>query len=237
MAVSSSFQSWEGFWRDAPSGRGEVLWDADPEFVAATHLPLFEPYFDASLPVVDLGCGNGTQTRFLAQRYGRTLGADLSFAAILQARAGDPAGSAEYRQLDAGDVATLQVLHRELGDSNIYLRGVLHQALPEDRADIARGIATLTGARGRVFDVEPAPTAKDVFATLMRRPEGPPAKLRAIFDHGITPAEAGDEEFERLLCEAGLTVLAAGELPLSTTVLAADGSRIELPSRWLVAGQ
>ncbi len=36
---------------------------------------------------------------------------------------------------------------------------------------------------------------------------------------------------------AGLTVLDDGELPLATTVFAPGGHRIELPSKWLVAGR
>ncbi len=37
--------------------------------------------------------------------------------------------------------------------------------------------------------------------------------------------------------EAGLEVFASGELPLTTTEFTADGSRIELPSTWLVVGR
>ncbi|TQE39826.1 SAM-dependent methyltransferase, partial [Streptomyces ipomoeae] len=36
---------------------------------------------------------------------------------------------------------------------------------------------------------------------------------------------------------AGLTVIAGGELPLLTTEHTAEGVRIELPSRWYVAGR
>ncbi|BFO17030.1 hypothetical protein SHKM778_34180 [Streptomyces sp. KM77-8] len=43
----------------------EVFWDAEPALTAARHLALFEPRLtDPGLPLVDLGCGNGTQTRF-----------------------------------------------------------------------------------------------------------------------------------------------------------------------------
>jgi hypothetical protein len=36
---------------------------------------------------------------------------------------------------------------------------------------------------------------------------------------------------------AGLTVLATGEIPLTTTEFTPDGTRIVLPSKWLVAGR
>lgn len=40
-----------------------------------------------------------------------------------------------------------------------------------------------------------------------------------------------------LLRAAGLTVIASGELPLITTEFTADGARIELPSKWVIASR
>lgn len=64
MAVTSRYLgAWEGFWRDAPEEPGSVIWDAEPALGAERHLTLFRPHLaDPALPVVDLGCGNGTQT-------------------------------------------------------------------------------------------------------------------------------------------------------------------------------
>jgi hypothetical protein len=47
-------------------------------------------------------------------------------------------------------------------------------------------------------------------------------------------ADAAVPEYLRA---AGLAVLASGELPLVTTEFQADGARIELPSKWVVAGR
>ncbi|KAA6213068.1 class I SAM-dependent methyltransferase [Streptomyces albofaciens JCM 4342] len=237
MTGSSQYlRAWEGFWRDAPEGEGEVFWDSDPSLTAELHLPLFAAHFDAALPVVDLGCGNGTQTRFLARHYPRAVGVDLSAAAVAHARAGDPAGVAEYRRLDAADPAAVRALHGELGDVNVYLRGVLHQCASEDRPLIVANIATLLGRRGRIFAVEPAEASRDVFASLARRPEGPPGKLRAVLAHGIAPGEMADSVVPGLLAGHGLREIASGRLPLMTTEYLADGSRIEIPTNWLVAG-
>jgi hypothetical protein len=46
-----------------------------------------------------------------------------------------------------------------------------------------------------------------------------------------------DDAMPGYLRSAGLTVLASGELPLTTTESGPDGSRIVLPSKWLVAGR
>ncbi|MEV0368750.1 class I SAM-dependent methyltransferase [Streptomyces sp. NPDC050636] len=235
-ASSHCLQAWEGFWRDAPAGEGEVFWDSDPSLTAQLHLPYFEEHFDAALPVVDLGCGNGTQTRFLAGRYARALGIDLSAAAIEHALADDEKSVAEYRQLDAADSDAMHDLHDELGDANIYLRGVLHQCVPEDRARIVANIAGLLGSRGRIFAVEPAESSKEVLMSLAQRPAGPPAKLLAVLSHGIAPGEMADSVVPGLLREHGLRVAGEGELPLATTAFGADGARIELPTNWVVAG-
>ncbi|MGC5040764.1 class I SAM-dependent methyltransferase [Streptomyces sp. DT190] len=239
MSVTSRYrQSWEGFWREASDAPGAVLWDAEPALTVGPHLALFEPHLaDPALPLVDLGCGNGTQTRYLADRFPRVVGADLSAAALEHARRADPAGQAAYRQLDAAGKDEVQALHAELGDTNVYVRGVLHQCDPDDRQALADGIATLVGERGRAFLVELSGAAKAVLMGLASGPDGPPAKLATILRNGIAPGEVADEAVPAYLRSAGLTVLAHGELPLKTTEYRPDGTRVELPSLWLVAGR
>ncbi|MEV6943431.1 class I SAM-dependent methyltransferase [Streptomyces sp. NPDC051172] len=239
MSVTSRYrEAWEGFWRAAPEEQGAVFWDAEPTLTVGIHLVLFEPHLaDPSLAMVDLGCGNGTQTRFLADRFRRVVGADLSAAAVDHARHADPAGQATYRVLDAVEKSETETLHAEIGDANVYVRGVLHQAEPDDRQPMVDGIAALVGERGRVFLVELSEAAKPVLLGLAQSPAGPPAKLAPIFRHGIAPGEVADDAVPEYLRTAGLTVLASGELPLTTTEFDAEGNRIVLPSKWLVAGR
>ncbi|MEI5097634.1 methyltransferase domain-containing protein [Streptomyces sp. PmtG] len=239
MSVTSQYrEAWEGFWSEAPEDEGAVFWDAEPALTAGLHLALFEPHLAApGLPVVDVGCGNGTQTRFIADRFPRVLGVDLSAAAIEHARRADPAGQAEFRQLDAAEQSATAQLHAELGDVNVYMRGVLHQCEPDDRQPLADSLATLIGERGRAIVVELAEAAGPVLARLVQDAGGPPPKLAPVFAHGIAPGEVSDAELLDRLRAAGLTVHASGELPLTTTEFTADGTRVELPSTWLVVGR
>ncbi|MGV9649182.1 class I SAM-dependent methyltransferase [Streptomyces sp. NPDC003554] len=239
MSVTSRYrQAWEDFWREAPDEPGAVFWDAEPALTAGVHLTLFAPLLaDPALPVVDLGCGNGTQTRFLADHFRHVVGADLSPSALDHARRADPAGQAGYRPLDAAEKSETETLHAELGDTNVYVRGVLHQCEPDDRQSLVDGIATLVGERGRVFLVELAEAAGHVLKGLARSAEGPPAKLAPVFRHGIAPGEVADAAVPEYLRSAGLDVLASGDLPLVTTERSGDGTRIELPSKWIVAGR
>ncbi|WP_210584878.1 class I SAM-dependent methyltransferase [Streptomyces sp. GESEQ-35] len=239
MSVTSRYrEAWEGFWQEAPEEQGAVFWDAEPTLTVGVHLAIFEPQLpDPNLPMVDLGCGNGSQTRFLADRFPHVIGADLSEAALDHARRADPAGQATYRLLDACEKTEAGALHAELGDANVYLRGVLHQAEPDDRQSLVDGLATLVGERGRAFLVELSEAARPVLMGLAQSPAGPPPKLAPVFRHGIAPGEVADDAVPVYLHAAGLTVLASGDLPLITTELAPDGTRIELPSKWLLAGR
>ncbi|MEU9603299.1 class I SAM-dependent methyltransferase [Streptomyces sp. NPDC048057] len=246
MSVTSRYKdAWEGFWNEVPGDEpGEVIWDADPTLTAGLHLALYEPLVDApGLTLLDLGCGNGTQTRFLADRFPRVMGLDLSAAAIELARAalaaeGDrPSGEISFRRIDAVDKDAVAELHEELGDCNVYMRGVLHQADPKDRRPLVETLAVLLGDRGRAFVVELAEAAGARLASLAQAPDGPPPKLQPVFKHGIVPGAVADAAAVDLFESTGLTVLAGGDLPLTTTEYEQDGSRIELPSKWSVVGR
>ncbi|MFJ3804125.1 class I SAM-dependent methyltransferase [Streptomyces sp. NPDC090088] len=239
MSVTSRYRdAWEGFWREAPDEPGAVFWDAEPGVTAAVHVSLFEPHLtDPGLPLVDLGCGNGTQTRFLAGRFPRVLGVDIAEAALEHARHADPAEVVRYRVLDAAEKTEAEALHAELGDANVYMRGVLHQCEPDDRQPLTDAIATLVGTRGRVFLVELSEAARPVLGGLAQSPAGPPPKLAPIFRHGIAPGEVADDAVPEYLRNAGLSVLADGELPLTTTEFTPDGEPIVLPSKWVLAGR
>ncbi|MFE5855546.1 class I SAM-dependent methyltransferase [Streptomyces sp. NPDC056500] len=246
MSVTSRYRdAWEGFWAEVPDEPGAVFWDAEPALTASRHLARYEPLVeDAGLTMVDLGCGNGTQTRFLADRFPAVLGLDLADAAIdlarrqqEKARPSRCSGLLSFRTFDAVDMESVARLHEEVGDCNVYVRGVLHQADPGDRQHLAEAVGVLVGERGRAFVVELTEVAGTRLAQLVSSPSGPPAKLLPVFRHGIVPGALPDEELIELFARSGLSTLASGDLPLITTEYELDGSRVELPSKWLVLGR
>ncbi|MFI2345952.1 class I SAM-dependent methyltransferase [Streptomyces sp. NPDC019443] len=238
MNVPEDYRNaWESYWRETTDAPGEAIWDSDPSLTAEPHTELLLPYVDTALPIVDLGCGNGTQTRHLAGRFAKAVGVDLSHAAIEHARRADAAGVAEFEQLDLVDGAAVRELHRRLGDCHIYMRAVIHQSRPENRAAVADAVAELVGTRGRAFVVELVSASREVLRQAAEGPDGPPPKLRRVFAHGLKPADASDEEVPALLAEAGLDIFTSGDTALAQTEYLADGTRIELPARWFVAGR
>lgn len=142
---------WDSLWTAQPRVIGAATWDSDPSLIAALDLPHFLPHVDLALPLVDLGCGNGTQTRFLAEHFPRVIGVDVSEAGLAIAREINGAREVDYRRVDVLDPAGIAALHDELGDVNVYVRGVVHQLDPADRPTAVSALAVLAGTRGRVF--------------------------------------------------------------------------------------
>lgn len=239
MSVTGRYrEAWESFWRGFSGRPGAVCWDTEPALTAGVHVALFEPYLtEPDLPMIDLGCGNGTQSRFLADRFPRVIGADLAAAALDHARLADEAGAVGHRLLDGCDKSEVEALHTELGDTNVYMRCVLQHCDPEDRQSLVDGVATLVGEAGRAFLLELSEAAGPVLENLFRAPGGPPPTLAPVLEHGIAPFEIADDAVPAHLTAAGLTIVASGERPLITTEYAENGTRVELPSRWLIAGR
>src|SRR5262245_25690578 len=107
------FSSWESYWSTITGAPGEVFWDADPAQAAEQDWPRFAPYGDARLPLLDLGCGNGTQTRYLAQHWGSVIGVDISPAAVELAQATNAAANIVYRVLDLLSAEAVARLHAD----------------------------------------------------------------------------------------------------------------------------
>ncbi|MFG3008926.1 class I SAM-dependent methyltransferase [Streptomyces cinerochromogenes] len=238
MNVSENYRNaWESYWRETSDVRGEAIWDSDPSLSAAPHSELLLPHADRDRTIVDLGCGNGTQTRYLATRFAHAVGVDLSHAAVEHARRAANGAPVEFQQLDLTDTDAVRALHHKLGDVHVYMRAVIHQSEPAARPVVAAAVAELIGAEGRAFVVELTSASRDVLKRAAAEPGGPGPKLRRVFHHGLKPADAPDDEIPRLLAEAGLTVLAEGETTVPQTEHLADGTRIDLPAHWYVLGR
>ncbi|WP_330336953.1 class I SAM-dependent methyltransferase [Streptomyces sp. NBC_00557] len=235
MNVSDKYRSnWESYWSETSDDTGEAIWDSDPALSAEPHSALLLAHADPARTIVDLGCGNGTQTRHLATRFARAVGVDLSHAAVEHARRATSDGAVEFEQLDLTDSAAVRDLHERLGDVNVYMRAVIHQSEPEARPAVAAAVAELIGAEGRAFVVELTSGSRDVLRRAVSQEGGPGPKLQRVFQHGLKPADADDSEIPRLLGEAGLKVLAEGETVVPQTEHLTDGTRIDLPAHWFV---
>ena len=135
-----------------------IIWDAAPgagNEEIRHHLQAMAGAMDTSLPVIDLGCGNGTITRRLTEIFPSVLGVDVSPGAVAAARAAQPQDPGlRFRSLDATQPTAAAGLARELGDANVFVRGVFHVLSRRRQARLADSIEALLGTRGRVYLVE-----------------------------------------------------------------------------------
>ncbi|MFD4509108.1 class I SAM-dependent methyltransferase [Streptomyces sp. NPDC058457] len=229
--------AWDAFWSALPAEPGAALWDSSPRLTAERHLPLFRDHADPSLPLVDIGCGSGRQTQWLARHFRRVVGVDIAEAAVELAAASHPAPNVAYRRADLLDRDTAAALHAELGDVNVYMRGVLHQLAPADRGRLLATIRRLLGGSGVLFAQELTERTGWYVAELLAGGAHLPktAGLAAHFDFGARVAPAHDGRLRLLFEGDGFDVVADGDLPLHTTERTSDGRPLELPTRYLVA--
>ena len=141
---------WERWWSGIEGAPGEIVWDADESDLVAD-LGVIGAAFDRSLPLIDLGCGDGRQTRFLARYFDPVVGVDISTAAVERASRLENPPHVSYRVLDASSPEAAEQLHAQMGDANVYVRGVLQALDPADRPNAIRSIRTLLGETGTLL--------------------------------------------------------------------------------------
>ena len=148
---------WNHYWSSIRSTGvgGDVLWDSADLQEVAGYRPMIVDHLDTDLPMVDVGCGNGSFTRHLADLFPRTVGVDLSAPAIeLAQRQSAGRSDLQYRQLDATVPGATAAIAAELGPCNVFVRGVFHILNAADRVELARNLLPLVGSQGRVLLAE-----------------------------------------------------------------------------------
>lgn len=145
---------WNHYWSSVRSTGvgGDVLWDSAELDEVPRYLELMQAHLDLTLPVIDVGCGNGRFTRAIAPLFPSAMGVDLSPNAITLARR-ETGGSTSvsFRTMDATIPGSSSMIAAELAPMNVFVRGVLHVLSPSDRVTMASNLLPLVGTKGRVF--------------------------------------------------------------------------------------
>jgi SAM-dependent methyltransferase len=155
--------AWDRFWSNVKTtgATGDVLWDAGTDHEMQGYVDRLRQHLDTGLPVVDIGCGNGSFTRRLAVQFPHAVGVDVSAHAVRRANA-ESAGTANVtfavRDMTAPGAGSRVVEELEnlggAGGANVFIRGVLHVLDERHRYALAENVRTIAGLRGRVFLAE-----------------------------------------------------------------------------------
>lgn len=148
---------WDSYWRRIDQGgpQARVLWETDPEYSARADMERFLQHAKIDLPLLDLGCGSGKQTGYLAQCFPRVIGVDVSPTVVRRAQqANTHETNVEFRVFNALDLKEAEALHDEFGDMNIYVRGVFHVIDEQDRDNFVTTLEILLGELGMLYLIE-----------------------------------------------------------------------------------
>jgi len=222
------------YWRNLPAMPGSALWEGLSSTSVANHMPLLERYFDPTLPLVDVGCGSGAQTIYLASRFARVLGLDAAEADAARAHTTGPDGAVEFRQFDLLNPDTVAALSAELGDVNVYTRGLLHQLPADARPAALDALALLAGDRGHVFVIEPSPAAGTVSRAPLNSAEDPARRHRPDPERGIAPVGLAAGELDQLFAEARFRVVDTGFRRLLGADRVPDGGPSHIPVQYVM---
>jgi SAM-dependent methyltransferase len=234
MIVANRYlTSWERFWSTSTGAPGEIFWDANPAHAAQQDLVLFQDYTDPQLPIIDVGCGNGTQTRFLADHFATVVGTEISPAAVDIAQTNNAATNISYRVLDVLCPDAAEALHQEIGDANLYVRAVLHQLSPADHATAIQSIERLLGTDGILYLIELSSGAEAYFAQLITQ-YGPPPGLARVFQHEITPGMLNENGLEALFPPERFTLLGTGQSYIHTVHTLHTGEVVKVPAFYAI---
>lgn len=230
MNASQYNTAWENYWRGLADDQDVAFWDVPSDTELAKVLPHFQNQFAPQLPLVDFGCGNGTQTFFLSEHFPRVLGVDVSAAAIEQALTKVQSSEPSFEVFDAADIQQTQTLVQRLGNANIFMRGVLHQIQAEDRPLVIASLQHLLGENGQLFLIELSPKAKQLFDNLIEKLGAPPPQLARVFQHGIAPAALTPDDVRSAFPEDLYQILDQGETTIQTNTQLPNGEPVEVPA-------
>ncbi|WP_423185129.1 class I SAM-dependent methyltransferase [Arthrobacter sp. NyZ413] len=220
--------AWEGYWQGIrTTGRsGEVLWDADSMAERAQYSDTLAAHFDPDLPVVDVGCGNGSNTRWLAGLFPRALGIDVSTGAIERAsKEAEGIHNAGFMVLDASRAGAGELLLERLGPANVFVRGVFHVLKPDKQAAMAANLRTIIGNRGRVLLAETNFRGNSLayLTELGATPQRMPAQLQRALANLPRPGHFGARERHNAFPASDWKVIADGPVNIEVVPMNPGG--------------
>nr|VFK54602.1 MAG: Methyltransferase domain-containing protein [Candidatus Kentron sp. TUN]VFK57822.1 MAG: Methyltransferase domain-containing protein [Candidatus Kentron sp. TUN]VFK59896.1 MAG: Methyltransferase domain-containing protein [Candidatus Kentron sp. TUN] len=227
-------EAWENFWSTLTGEPAEVVWNVSHDKAVAVDFERFRNLIALNkLPLVDVGCGDGTQTIFFAEHVESVIGVDGSSSAIEIARSRTTKSNLDYAVLNIMDKESCQSFYERIGDANIYMRGVLAQILPQDRPAVLGNLRLLMGMKGYLFLSDLLPENEAYFASLIEK-EGMPSGFARVLQHGIAPEGIGQEDIDILFSPEKFKIMEQGRHVINTVIPLAAGGFAQVPALYLI---
>src|SRR6185312_199671 len=176
-------------------------------------------HLDPSLPVVDVGAGNGRLSRLLAGSFPSVLGLDVSPAAVQRATqesAEQP--NVSFRVLDITGEGAGAGLSSELGPANVVVRGVFHVLDRDGRRRAGEHIADVLAGRGSLLLVETNyPGDLLEYLEYLGAENGRlPGPLASLIDHKTPrPAAFGTAQLAEVFPAPAWTTVSSGTMQIA----------------------
>jgi SAM-dependent methyltransferase len=237
-APRSQSRAWERYWagvtRTGPAG--DVLWEADEPAENELLAAVLPRHADPSLPMLDLGCGSGRQAYALTGFASRVIGIDGSAAAIARATGVFTSGVV-FRVADVASPGLGKLLHDEVGDANVHIRGVLHVLDDDSRRAVAANVAAMLGATGTLYLSETNHVG-DPLDFLLDQGAGPtrlPPLVHRLISAGVrAPRRFGAEEVAEVFPDDAWQVLEQGATHVYGNPLEPGGPVQRIPAYYAV---
>lgn len=229
-------KNWDSYYRRTYRLlESKSLWEVSPERAVEIDKERFLPHFNAELPIIDIGCGTGEQAMCLKKYAPKVVGVDVADTAVVIANERyKDAADVSFSTFDIADVETAKQMAAEHGDSNIYIRGVLHQTLPEDRAKILQTILTLLGEKGKLYMMEVADNIRAHLQEKVPSFSDLPAHMRRALMSNLPPVGLSVENLPEWFPESSFSILEAGDGFLATNLVLPDESILGVPAVYAV---
>lgn len=221
---------WDQLWRQLHDSGKPALWDVKPSLAVAQDYSIFRNTFDPKLPILDIGCGSGIQSHFLAAHYKIVYGIDASKQAIVTAKKMNKQSGLSFLIVNLMDRDSVLAFHEKLGDSNIYIRGVLHQVPMEQRPVFVNHLKLLMGEKGSIYLIETAPNIQEYIQGLAEKFSALPTSLKRVLTSHFPPFGVSLDDIHQWFESDKYEILYSGHTGLHTNLFLEKGVKIILPA-------